>query len=54
MKTIIFHHVRQLSISQFLLLKTKVLSAAAPERVDNISAEKLHSIIKDQGGILLR
>jgi len=49
-----FHHVRpNIYISQVFLLKTMVRSAEAPERVDNISIEKLHSVIKDQGEILL-
>ena len=34
-------------------LKVKVLSAEAPERVVDVSTEKLHTIIKDQGKISL-
>ena len=36
-----------------LTLKLKVISAEAPERVVDISPEKLHTVIKDQGKILL-
>ena len=38
---------------EYSYLRTKVISAEAPERVDEISLEKLHSVIKDQGEILL-
>lgn len=47
--TITSHHVRLISTYKFSSFKMKVLSAEAPEREVDISPEKLHTVVKDQG-----
>lgn len=43
--------VSSTSITCWALAHHRVLPAEAPERVENINVEKLHSIVKDQGHI---